>query len=523
MRLMSKVTLFLFIVILVIMVPSVILIWQNMQQGVMEQAHTRAKTIYEMIVVTRQWVAENGERIEPVPAQATKEISEFAHDMTTFRFHISSDKLMNPENAPNEFEKEAIAHLRTGAMEYFSVTGADTLDGGTYNYAAPLLINESCLSCHGIQDYRINDFRGVISVSFPMEEITAPFKDTNIAILTVVIVSLVMVIITVCLLIYLMITRHLLVLTDAAKLFSAGTRKPSNLKTNDEMQDLSEAFDSMTSQIVANEDVLKAKLDEAVENYKRLVVELDDNNKKLNSLNQLKTDFLDSIAHEIRTPLTKILSNSELLTDPRILQDEIMRDKFASSMKLSINSIRTMFNDIITISRLEHDQHKYQKIPVKLHSLVSETLDMFELDMISKNISPVINVNREDVIHVDGETFSIVISNLVSNAIKYSHDNDKITIEGYTDNENGNYVITCRDNGIGIPQDMLNNVFIRFFRAENVKKTYAGTGLGLSITHRIVKDHHGAIEIKSVEGEYTQVIIRLPLSVVAVADEDIMN
>ncbi|MBQ3033012.1 MAG: HAMP domain-containing histidine kinase, partial [Deferribacterales bacterium] len=286
-----------------------------------------------------------------------------------------------------------------------------------------------------------------------------------------------------------------------------------------EIQTLSEAFDQMSSQIALNDEIMKARLSEAVSKYIAVVEELEQKNKTLGSVNQLKTDLLDSVSHEIRTPLTKILSYSELLSDSRILQNDEIRTKFASSMKSNINAIKNMFNDIITLSRLEHEQHIYHHIPVNIHEMAKEISELFDLEIKAKNLDITININKTDVIYVDGETFSSVISNIISNAVKYSKPQGKIVIEAYK--ENDNYIITCLDHGVGIPKDDIENTIERFFRASNVKKEFPGTGLGLSIVIRIIKAHKGEMNIESELNQYTKIIISLPLSEVGSDKSDI--
>lgn len=508
MKLMVKITLILSVVILFILIPSITLMWENQQKTIREQARIRALSVYEMILITRQWVAENRDRIVPVPAVATKELAQYANHMASFKFHITSDKLINPENAPDSFELEAIEKMKNEQATEYSKIEYDNQSKKVYRYAAPLLINQSCLQCHSHQDYRINDFRGLISISLPLEELENSMIRNGKVTFYVIIVSSLIILMIVCLLVYYLITRHLTSLTKATKDIRQGARVSTNIKTDDEIQELSEAFDQMSAQLADNEEVLKAKLDEAVSKYAELVKELKNKNRTLGGVNKLKTDLLDSIAHEIRTPLTKILSYSELLGDTRVLENEAIRENFAKSMKKNINVIKTMFNDIITLSRLEHEQYDYHRIPVNLYEMVVQMKDYYETELKSKNINFTANIPENDVIHVDGETFTTVISNLISNAVKYTRQDGKIIFS--TEVQNDKYVITCEDSGVGIPQEELSKIFYRFQRGSNVKKEFPGTGLGLSIVLRIIKAHNGKMKIDSELGKWTKVTIILP-------------
>lgn len=510
MKLMVKIIFLLTLVILIIMIPSATLLWQNQQRTIVEQAHIRAKAIHQMIVITRQWVAENRDKIEPVPAIATKELSKYADHMATFRFHITSDKLINPDNAPTPFEIEAMDYMKTNLTnEYSKVVKDEKLDN-IYMYAAPLFINESCLGCHIHQDYRVNDFRGIISITFSLNEIEQTMENNIKVVHYTIIITFVSLLAVICFLIYWLIIRHIRTLTNATGDISKGKIVKTKINTDDEIQTLSKAFNEMSAKIASNDAVVRGMLDEAVSKYVDTVKELEEKNKTLLSVNQLKTDLLDSISHEIRTPLTKILSYSELLNDPRVLENGELRDTFATSMKKNINSIKNMFNDIITLSRLEHHQHIYHKIPVNLYEMISETWAIYDLDVKNKNLNIEIEINKNDVIYVDGETFSTVISNIISNAIKYSKENGKIIVTSSYDNTD--YTITCTDFGVGIPKDDIYNISERFQRGSNVKNLIPGTGLGLSIVTRVIEAHKGSFKIESEVDKYTKVTIKLPLS-----------
>ncbi len=507
---MAKIIFLLSVVILIIMIPSVTLLWENQQRTILEQAHIRAQAIHQMIVVTRQWVAENRDRIEPVPAVATKELSRYADNMASFRFHITSDKLINPENAPSPFEIEAMHEMKDNMKNEYSKVASDPELGNVYMYAAPLYINEWCLSCHRHQDYRVNDFRGLISITFSLEEIEKTMAASSKIVIYTIIVGFVSILAVICFLIYWLIVRHIRTLTNATDAIGRGSRVRTDITTDDEIETLSKAFDQMSAQIASNDEIMKARLSEAVSKYIAAVNELERKNKTLGSLNQLKTDLLDSVSHEIRTPLTKILSYSELLNDSRILQNDEVRTKFASSMKNNINAIKNMFNDIITLSRLEHEQHVYHKIPVNIREMASEISELFDLEIKAKNLELAIEINENDVIYVDGETFSSVMSNIISNAVKYSRQNGKILLKAGI--EGDSYSISCTDHGVGIPEEDIDKVFVRFHRGSNVKKEFPGTGLGLSIVVRIIKAHKGSMNLESSLGEYTKITITLPLS-----------
>jgi len=493
---------------MLITISAAIVIWKNQRNFIIEQARMRALTIYQMIVVTRQWVAENRDRIEPVPAQATKELSLYADYMSDFKFHITSDILVNQENAPDSFEIRAIKALKNGADEYTELYKIDGM-GDIYRYAAALAINESCMQCHAVQGYTLNDFRGLISVIIPLADLEASIKKGNRVLILTVFVGLVGIIVIVCLLLYRLVLYPLRVLTDAVGNIRRGDYSvKTGIKTNDEIQELSEAFDTMSAQIAENEDTLKTKLDEAAKKYIVLVGELKESNAQLDSLNQLKTDLLDSIAHEIRTPLTKIMSYSELLNEPRLADDTVSRAKFAEALKRNVTSMTNMFNDIIATRRLEHGQHLYHRTPVVLKELITKILDNFERESMEKQLQIETGLDENLIVIADGESFEYALSNIIYNAVKYSKEKGKIIIKAVKTVDG--IVINCRDEGVGIPPEDIEHVFKRFHRGRNVKREYPGTGLGLTIVESVINAHDGRIEIFSEVGKYTEIQLTMP-------------
>lgn len=509
MRLMSKIILIICIVVLIVSIPAITLLWKNQQKTVREQAHIRAQAIYQMIVVTRQWVADNRDAVDPVPAVVTKELAKYADHMATFKFHITSNKLVNPENAPNNFEKYALKKIENENLSEYADVHIDDNKNKFYRYAAPLYINKSCLACHDNQDYRIDDVRGLISIIFPLEEMENSIASSNKITSYAVIIGLIILIVSISFSIYILVIRHLRTLQKAADAMRHGIREETNIKTDDEIENLSLAFDQMSLQIVNNEEILTKNLQQAVSKYIDLVKELELKNKKLDSLNNLKSDLLDSVAHEIRTPLTKILSYSELLNDERVLEQSDMREKFTSALKHNVNVLKNMFNDIITLSRLEHDQHTYHPIPIQIEYLLQDLIFTNEIEINSKNLQIIQNVEPY-TINVDGETFSIAISNILSNAIKYSKENGTIEIDGKK--EDDRYILSFKDYGIGITPEDISKLFERFHRGANAKKEYPGTGLGLSIVARIIKAHKGSIDIQSELNNWTIVTVTIPLN-----------
>ncbi|MGD9807836.1 MAG: ATP-binding protein [Deferribacterales bacterium] len=495
MKLTGKLILSVTIVTIIIVLASINFFWVSQKELLMQQAHAQAKTLFKMLVVTRQWVAENRDEIVPVPAVATKELSEYAKVMTDFRFHITSDMLINPDNAPDDFELRAMHKFRTANNREYSEV-VRMRDQNYYRYMAPLYVNEACLECHDYQGYQVGDLRGGISITLPMQEIEAAIEQNNRNYFMVGIFSFFGIVVTMVFLLKAVVLKNIDNLTKAASSYKEGDFSHQlNVKTGDEIEELAEAFEVMRHSILENEDHLKAELRKVSSQYTSAMEALRERNEELKSVNIFKTDILDSLSHELRTPLTKIIAYSDLLKQQGLDCNLEMRTKSLDAVNRSAKLLNTLFSEIITLSRLESNQHPYHFIPVEIKNMVEDMIQLHEKDIADKNLSIEINIPDESFLCVDGESFKHVVTNLISNAVKFNKHGGSIKIS-YTDNETHKQ-LHVSDTGAGIPEAEIAKVTERFYRGTNVKAQFSGTGLGLSIVRRIIEGHNGKLDITS--------------------------
>lgn len=204
----ARFTLSIGIVILMASVLVFAIIYRLQEEQALAQLDTQAKALLSQMVMTRQWVADYGgvwttvpgeywwsERnglYQKTPAMVTKELSKRAAASSYYRFHITSLKLKNPENAPSEAEREALHGFEVNPLP---VTGIETINGERmYRYMIPLQTTEACLQCHGDQGYRAGDIRGGLSVTVPVATTEATLTQNRQALIvaTVILVITVM-------------------------------------------------------------------------------------------------------------------------------------------------------------------------------------------------------------------------------------------------------------------------------------------------------------------------------------------
>ena len=229
---------------------------------------------------------------------------------------------------------------------------------------------------------------------------------------------------------------------------------------------------------------------------------------KLEQEKQIRQEFFSNASHELKTPITSISGYTELLESGMVTDPALQKD-FLKRIKKETANMISLINDILMISRLEAKEAKTAASEVRM-SLVLE-------DVLS-SMKP-LAADAEVFVIPRCETFSItadpqqmkeLLGNLVSNAIKYNQPGGKVWVD--ITQEQGEMVIRVKDTGVGIPEEDLSKIFVRFYRVDKGRsKKMGGSGLGLSIVKHIVQFYDGAIQVDSELGQGTEFTVRLPL------------
>lgn len=231
------------------------------------------------------------------------------------------------------------------------------------------------------------------------------------------------------------------------------------------------------------------------------------------ALEQIKSEFISTAAHELTSPLTSILGYSELLLD-RELTDRFSPDQkrdFLEEILSRSESLSKIVDDLLNISRIESGQPIPLDIqPVAMEPLLKKTIDNFMLINNGHTFEVLLPQRDDQPALVDHDRIQQVFENLISNAVKYSPKASTIKIE--CSFEENFYKVQITDQGIGMSEQQLEKVFDKFYRCDSSNTAVGGLGLGMSIVQQIVDSHHGNIEITSELGKGTRVTLRLPLA-----------
>jgi two-component system, OmpR family, phosphate regulon sensor histidine kinase PhoR len=228
---------------------------------------------------------------------------------------------------------------------------------------------------------------------------------------------------------------------------------------------------------------------------------------------KLKTDFVANVSHELRTPLVSIKGSLETILGPAS-DDKVAQKKFMSIMSDQVLRMENLINDLLILSRIELEEHIKPNKIVNLNDIFTNIKSNFELILKKKKINLQIELMEPTLVFGDNDKLLTVFSNLIDNAIKYSQDGKNIYVK--SQNSEGkligkNMLISIKDEGIGIPQDLIPRITERFFRVDTEKsKKVGGTGLGLAIMKHIISQHRGDYEILSKVNEGTEIKIYLP-------------
>lgn len=219
----------------------------------------------------------------------------------------------------------------------------------------------------------------------------------------------------------------------------------------------------------------------------------------------LKDELMSTVSHELRTPLSAILGFSELLRARDYEKDE--RDEYLETIHTQATRLSRLISDFLDITRLEQAEEALHVRKVELRSLLQQQVDLFEGQ---STVHPVRLDAPEDLVaEVDEEHLRRAISNLISNAIKYSPEGGEVTVEATR--RNGDVILAVRDHGIGIPASDQRRVFDRFYRVDSTKtRKITGTGLGLALVREIARAHGGEVGVESVEGQGSRFWMQVP-------------
>ncbi|MCB9858098.1 MAG: PAS domain-containing protein [Phycisphaerales bacterium] len=225
-----------------------------------------------------------------------------------------------------------------------------------------------------------------------------------------------------------------------------------------------------------------------------------------------KSEFVAHVAHELRTPLSSIRAYVEMLVDGEA-DDPETRKEYYDIIQTSAERLGRLIDNMLNISRIEAGTVRINREPIGVAMIVKEAVDMMRPSAEEKGIELTENLTPAMYqVDADRDLIYQAVLNLISNAIKYTPSNGRVSVSTVPQEERNRILIDIEDTGAGIPKEDLPRMFEKFFRVEANKKMAKGTGLGLNLVKKIVEDvHNGEVLLKSEVGVGSTFTIALPV------------
>jgi signal transduction histidine kinase len=232
---------------------------------------------------------------------------------------------------------------------------------------------------------------------------------------------------------------------------------------------------------------------------------------KQRKISEIKTDFINNMTHEFKTPIATINLALDAIKNPKTISDQDKVKRYLNMIREENKRMHAQVENVLRISKLEKNQLEIKKERLKMHDLLEDALTHVELIVADRQgyISTHFEAKKSSILANDVHFVNVLV-NILDNAIKYSPDAPKIDV--YTENVKEYIILKIKDHGSGMTKSVQKKIFEKFYREHtgnihNVK----GHGLGLAYVKRIIDDHNGFISVESEKGKGSTFIIKIPL------------
>lgn len=281
------------------------------------------------------------------------------------------------------------------------------------------------------------------------------------------------------------ISKPILEINNITKIISSGEfKKRVSIKSKDEIGQLAESFNHMASE--------------------------------LDKLEEMRKGFIADVSHELRSPLTLIKGYVKGLMDIKLTPDR--KKEYLNIIYSETERLSELINNLLDLSRIESGKSPLNLSKFDINELIRRNIIKYSNKIEEKNLEIDVSFEKDPLIVIaEKDSISQVLSNLIDNAIKFTEKKGSLHISTKTNNKKA--IITIKDSGCGIPENELNNIWNRFYKADKSRsRQVKGTGLGLSIVKQILKNHSEKIWVESELGKGSKFTFTLKL-----ADEKMHN
>lgn len=245
--------------------------------------------------------------------------------------------------------------------------------------------------------------------------------------------------------------------------------------------------------------------------FNEMAIQLEGSIEEMQRSEKMRKEFVANVSHELRTPITSIRTYAETLQESGGTMDEETVLHFLEVIVNEADRISKIVQDLLVLSKFDAGNYTFNYSSFSFQKSAESVFNAQALEARRRNMDFTFEAQGE-IPEIIGDRMRIeqVVTNMVSNAIKYTPDGGKIVVSAGTANDK----VWCKvqDNGIGIPQEDLDHIFERFYRVDKARsRESGGTGLGLSIAYEIVQHHNGTLTVSSDTGKGTLITVELPV------------
>ena len=234
---------------------------------------------------------------------------------------------------------------------------------------------------------------------------------------------------------------------------------------------------------------------------------------RMKVLDDSRQEFVSNVSHELKTPLTSM----KVLADSLLMQENVpveLYQEFMTDITEEIERENKIINDLLSLVKMDKKASDLNVKAENINDLVERILKRLRPIAAEQNVEVIFESFRPITAEVDEVKFTLAITNLVENAIKYNREEGSVQVSLNADHKY--FYVKVSDTGIGIPQEDLDHIFERFYRVDKShSREIGGTGLGLAIARNAVIMHRGAVKVHSEEGVGTTFTVRIPLNYIA--------
>jgi signal transduction histidine kinase len=440
-------------------------------------------------------------------------------DLRGFKWELISANPETPEkrgSEPADFDALRRLNLNQGEREVAIPDFANR----EYRYYGGVYNTKSCTACHcndcGKSQLHAseNDLLGMVKVTFPLATTERALAKNNAILLSTAIVTAVLAMLAAYAIVRYVIVKPVLHLKDVSDAIARGNLDMrADIRTGDEFEQLSQAFNRMLRHLVAVQEELRqvnATLDSKVD-------ELAQANMSLYEHNNLKNDFLATITHELRTPLNSILGFSEVLGSAENLNDK--QQRYLRNIQTSGKDLLVLINDILDLAKIESGKMDVNLVDFSIDDLIERLVSMVKPLAEKKNIELTCFSDPElPLLSQDSGKLQQIVYNLLSNAIKFTPEGGRAHVAANL--KNGDTLeLKVEDTGVGIPLEEQATIFEKFRQGNtapagqqsSLTREYAGTGLGLSIVKELSKLLGGEVAVESELGKGSTFTVCVPV------------